>query len=121
MRGRGGGEAQLAAGAAKVCHSSDLGGFFPGRSRAAFAISPRCTAARDEIDRRQASPISSSMVSLLRRYTGRGPTRARTTIGEDVIVYVMEATLTRGEQALVRDGEARGRAAQPPGFQGTMR
>jgi uncharacterized protein YbcI len=50
--------------------------------------------------------ISNSMVRLLHRYTGRGPTRARTTIGEDIIVCVMEATLTKGEQSLVQDGKA---------------
>jgi uncharacterized protein YbcI len=46
------------------------------------------------------------MVSLLRRYTGRGPTSARSTIGENLIVCVMGATLTKGEQSLVRDGKA---------------
>jgi uncharacterized protein YbcI len=50
--------------------------------------------------------ISNSMVALLHRYTGRGPTRARTTIGENVIVCVMGATLTKGEQSLVEDGKA---------------
>jgi uncharacterized protein YbcI len=50
--------------------------------------------------------ISNSMVGLLHRYTGRGPTRARTTIGEDIIVCVMGATLTKGEQSLVEDGKA---------------
>jgi uncharacterized protein YbcI len=43
---------------------------------------------------------------LLHRYTGRGPTRARTTIGENIIVCVIGATLTKGEQSLVGDGEA---------------
>jgi uncharacterized NAD(P)/FAD-binding protein YdhS len=50
--------------------------------------------------------ISNSMVGLLHRYTGRGPTRARTTIGENVIVCVMGATLTKAEQSLVQDGKA---------------
>lgn len=50
--------------------------------------------------------ISNSMVRLLHRYTGRGPTRARTTIGENIIVCVMGATLTKGEQTLVLDGKA---------------
>ncbi|MDQ6835005.1 MAG: DUF2294 domain-containing protein [Actinomycetota bacterium] len=50
--------------------------------------------------------ISNSLVSLLHRYTGRGPTRARTTIGENLIVCVMGATLTKGEQSLVQDGKA---------------
>ena len=50
--------------------------------------------------------ISNSMVGLLHRYTGRGPTRARTTFGDDIIVCVMGATLTKGEKSLVRDGKA---------------
>jgi uncharacterized protein YbcI len=50
--------------------------------------------------------ISTSMVSLLHRYTGRGPTRARTTLGENIIVCVMAATLTKGERSLVQDGKA---------------
>ncbi|MGO9883800.1 MAG: Na-translocating system protein MpsC family protein [Solirubrobacteraceae bacterium] len=50
--------------------------------------------------------ISNSMVGLLHRYTGRGPTRARTTIGENIVVCVMGATLTKGELSLVGDGKA---------------
>jgi uncharacterized protein YbcI len=50
--------------------------------------------------------ISNSMVGLLHRFTGREPTRARTTIGENIIVCVMGATLTKGEQSLVQDGKA---------------
>ncbi len=45
--------------------------------------------------------ISSAIVQLLHRHTGRGPTRARTTLGDDVIVCVLSATRTRGEQSLV--------------------
>ena len=50
--------------------------------------------------------ISNAMVGLLHRYTGRGPTRARTTIGENIIVCVMGATLTKGEQTLALNGKA---------------
>ena len=50
--------------------------------------------------------ISNALVGLLHRYTGRGPTRARTTIGENVIVCVLGATLTKGEQSLVEHGKA---------------
>jgi uncharacterized protein YbcI len=49
--------------------------------------------------------VSNSMVGLLHRYTGRGPTRAHTTIDENIIVCVMGATLTKGEQSLVADGK----------------
>jgi uncharacterized protein YbcI len=46
------------------------------------------------------------MVGLLHRYTGRGPTKARTTIGEDLIVCVMGATLTKGERTLAQAGKS---------------
>src|SRR5436305_3183238 len=65
--------------------------------------------------------ISNSMVSLLRRYTGRGPTRARTTIDQDIIVCVMGATLTKGEQSLVQDGKADVVLHSRRAFQDTIR
>ncbi|MEO6858788.1 MAG: Na-translocating system protein MpsC family protein [Solirubrobacteraceae bacterium] len=52
-----------------------------------------------------AAAISNAMVGVLHAYTGRGPTRARTTIGDDLIVCVLASTLTRGEQSLVRNGK----------------
>jgi len=64
--------------------------------------------------------ISNSMVRLLHRYTGRGPTRARTTIGENIIVCVMGATLTKGEQTLVGDGKAEVVLHSRRAFQDTM-
>jgi uncharacterized protein YbcI len=64
--------------------------------------------------------ISNAMVGLLHRYTGRGPTRARTTIDHDVIVCVMGATLTKGEQSLVRGGKAEVVLHSRRAFQDTM-
>jgi uncharacterized protein YbcI len=49
--------------------------------------------------------ISDAMVQLMHRYTGRGPTSSRTTVGTDLIVCVMGAALTKGEQTLVSDGK----------------
>lgn len=49
--------------------------------------------------------ISDAMVQLLHRYTGRGPTSSRTTVGADLIICVMGATLTTGERTLVNDGK----------------
>jgi uncharacterized protein YbcI len=64
--------------------------------------------------------ISNAMVSLLHRYTGRGPTRARTTIDNDVVVCVLGATLTKGEQSLVQDGKAEVVLHSRRAFQDTM-
>jgi uncharacterized protein YbcI len=48
--------------------------------------------------------IANTIVRLLRENTGRGPTKARTTIRDNVVVVMLEQTLTKGEQNLVRKG-----------------
>jgi uncharacterized protein YbcI len=50
--------------------------------------------------------ISNAIVKLLRENSGRGPTKARTTIHENVVLVMLEDTLTKGEQNLVRKGRA---------------
>lgn len=57
-------------------------------------------------DRSVAAEISTGVVRLLAEYTGRGPTKARTTITDDLVVCVLQDTLTRGEQRLVDAGQA---------------
>jgi uncharacterized protein YbcI len=48
--------------------------------------------------------LSNALVGFLREYTGRGPVRARTTIRDCVVVVMLEQTLTKGEQVLVKKG-----------------
>ena len=48
--------------------------------------------------------ISNAIVGFLREYTGRGPTKARTSIRDNVVVIMLEQTLTKGEQVLVKKG-----------------
>jgi uncharacterized protein YbcI len=48
--------------------------------------------------------ISNAIVRLLREYTGRGPTKSRTTIRDNVVLVMLEQTLTKGEESLVRKG-----------------
>ena len=48
--------------------------------------------------------ISHAVVGLLREYTGRGPTASRTTIRDNVVLVMLEQTLTKGEQSLVNKG-----------------
>jgi uncharacterized protein YbcI len=43
---------------------------------------------------------------MLREYTGRGPTKARTTIRDNVVLVMLEQTLTKGEQSLVAKGRS---------------
>src|SRR5688500_13532595 len=50
--------------------------------------------------------ISNEMVRLYQEQFGRGPTQSRATwTGEDMIVVVLEDTLTPAERSLVRMGE----------------
>ncbi len=49
--------------------------------------------------------ISRLVVRLVADYTGRGPTKARTTIRDDTIVCVTQDNMTKGERRLVDKGE----------------
>jgi uncharacterized protein YbcI len=68
----------------------------------------------------KASAISNATVRLLNEYTGRGPTKARTYISEDLITVVLQDTLTRGERSLVRGGETNLVLASRKAYQNTM-
>jgi uncharacterized protein YbcI len=45
--------------------------------------------------------ISTAIVQLLHEYTGRGPTKAKTSIDEDLVTVLLADTLTKGERKLV--------------------
>jgi uncharacterized protein YbcI len=51
------------------------------------------------------SVISTEMTRLHREYYGRGPTKARTYIQDDLVAVVLEETFTRAERTLVDRGE----------------
>jgi uncharacterized protein YbcI len=53
-----------------------------------------------------AAAISNTVVRAIAEATGRGPTKARTTMGLDSIFVVVQDTLTRGERTLVEAGDA---------------
>jgi uncharacterized protein YbcI len=65
--------------------------------------------------------ISRSAVQLLREYTGRGPTRARTTINTESVMIVLGDTLTKGERKLAENGKAERVLAVRHDFQMVMR
>jgi|SRR5215210_1449922 len=65
--------------------------------------------------------ISDAAVRLLSEYTGRGPTRSRTTIDHDSVMIVLGDTLTRGERKLVEGGKAERVLDLRHDFQLTMR
>jgi uncharacterized protein YbcI len=50
--------------------------------------------------------ISKGIVGIMRDYTGRGPTKARTTITDDLVVVVMGETLLKAEKSLIAAGDS---------------
>jgi len=68
-----------------------------------------------------AAAISNAVVHLLREYTGRGPTKAKTVITRDLVAVVLEDTMTKGERSLVAAGKADIVLQMRHEFQRTMR
>jgi len=69
----------------------------------------------------QAASISNLVVKLTSEYTGRGPTKARTHIDDDLVVVILRETLTKGERSLVRDGKQEVVRSMRFAFQQTMK
>jgi uncharacterized protein YbcI len=68
-----------------------------------------------------AARISNRVVQLLSSYTGRGPTKAWTSIDQDLVTVVLRETLTKGERSLVTDGQANLVLDMRKAYQNTMR
>jgi uncharacterized protein YbcI len=60
---------------------------------------------RDHSDGALAAHISNIVVQALARTTGRGPTKAKTTLGDNGVFVVLQDSLTRGEQTLADAGQ----------------
>jgi uncharacterized protein YbcI len=63
----------------------------------------------ESIHRQSDSPsaeISRNAVHILREYTGRGPTKAKTMINHDSVLILLGDTLTKGERTLADSGRA---------------
>ena len=54
-----------------------------------------------------AAEISRTVVRALSQTTGRGPTKAKTTIGDNGVFVVLQDTLTHGERTLSNAGQGR--------------
>jgi uncharacterized protein YbcI len=52
------------------------------------------------------SMISTSAVQVLHEYTGRGPTKAKTLINDEMVTVLFADTLTAGERTLVANGHS---------------
>ena len=68
-----------------------------------------------------AAAISNASVQLMHDYTGRGPTKARTTINSDSVMILMGDILTKGERRLVERGKSDRVLQLRHDFQETMR
>jgi uncharacterized protein YbcI len=60
------------------------------------------------VDGEARATIASEVVRLHSEYYGKGPTRAKTYVAEDVVVVVLEETFTAAERTLIERGEAGG-------------
>jgi uncharacterized protein YbcI len=65
--------------------------------------------------------LSNAIVGLVREYTGRGPTKARTTIRDNLVVVLLEESLTKGEKVLVEKGRGEHVLALRSEYQEAMR
>ena len=65
--------------------------------------------------------ISDAVVRITAEYTGRGPTRARTTINGDWIFVTLSDILTRGERKLAATGRSQFVRDTRKAFQDAMR
>jgi uncharacterized protein YbcI len=64
--------------------------------------------------------ISNAAVRLLSEYTGRGPTKARTYVNDDLISIVLKDTMTTGERGLCRRGKGELVLSVRKAYQDTM-
>jgi uncharacterized protein YbcI len=62
-------------------------------------------AAAPHPDGQLAAAISNTVVRALARTTGRGPTKAKTTLGDNGVFVVLQDSLTVGEQTLTDAGQ----------------
>jgi len=52
-----------------------------------------------------AAAISTAVVHLFSKHTGRGPTKARTTVDGELVVVILRDSMTQGERSLVQGGK----------------
>ncbi len=79
------------------------------------------TASQREVAGLVAAQVQNQMVRLLVRYTGRGPTKTRTTVNTNLIAVIFQDTLTKAEMNLVAAGQAQSVTDMRRTFGGLMR
>jgi uncharacterized protein YbcI len=50
-------------------------------------------------------PLTNAVIHVTKEYLGRGPTKGRAYIQEDIVVVLLGETLTKAERSLVNDGK----------------
>jgi uncharacterized protein YbcI len=79
------------------------------------------TGTEERTPRSLSAAISNHVVRLFAEYTGRGPTRARTTVRDSVVVCITEDNMTKAERRLTQEGEGELVVTVRRRFQSTMR
>jgi uncharacterized protein YbcI len=77
----------------------------------------------EEFDRKigdQRAEIATQMVRLHSEYYGRGPTKAKAYVTDDIVVVVLEETFTKAERTLLDRGESEAIQQIRRRFQQTM-
>jgi uncharacterized protein YbcI len=65
--------------------------------------------------------LSNAVVRIVREYTGRGPTQARASIRDDVVIVMMQETLLKAEHSLINDSKGALVVEMRRSFHQTMR
>ena len=69
----------------------------------------------------KAAAISNHVVRTMSEYTGRGPTKARAYLNDNLVTVLLQDTLTKGARSLVSDDLDELVLSMRKAFQGTMR
>jgi uncharacterized protein YbcI len=76
---------------------------------------------QNQLDGPLYAALSNAVVRIVHDYTGRGPTTARTSIRDDVVVVVLQETLLKAEHSLIDAGNRDLVIEMRRSFQQTMR
>jgi uncharacterized protein YbcI len=82
---------------------------------------PMAPLEQQQVDGPLLASISRAVVRIVHEYTGRGPTKARTSIRDDIVVVMLQETLLKAEQSLIRNEKDRVVVEIRRTFQQTMR
>jgi uncharacterized protein YbcI len=79
------------------------------------------TTERPQVEQSIQTQISDLVVQHMHACTGRGPTKARTSIDRDLVSVVLSGLLSKGERSLIGDGRGQLVLDMRQAFQQTMR